>query len=235
MTNKGENVLSVLAEKVNHHADWCEYAAYYDYRVRGLRKEALKHLDVFLKVAESWSADKKREFVGFCFSLYFEVPDDDFLLSSYPLTMRLLKPTLEEWCRLEPRNAQLYAWYGRYFKSEEHLQQALRLNPEDDLCREALLEKYADAIWYSLHHLPDFYIGNPQDDLVLMADIRVHIDALQSEERKRRWESDYLCDLEIIQNYIAWQKSGHPDFEQWGRENNKITGYGLRGPYYYDK
>ena len=85
MSVKEENpILSVLAEKVNYHADWHEYAAYYSCRVKGVRKEALK----------------------------------------------------------------------------------------------------------------------------LMEQARLQIDALQSEERKRRWEADYLFNLELIQNYIAWQKSG---------------------------
>jgi len=42
-------------------------------------------------------------------------------------------------------------------------------------------------------------------------------------------------DLEIIENYVEWKNSGHPDLAKWGKENNRTVGYNLTRTYYYEK
>ena len=152
-----------------------------------------------------------------------------------PLSDKLIKPTLEEWCDIEIIDHRPFGWFGKYYKSEAHLFKAIELNPEDDLSRETILNWWTYTIYYSIHHLPEGYIGNPSDDLQLSEKIEEQISKLTKPERKEYWTYKLNEDLEIIENYLEWAKSGHPDFANWGKENNKKVGYNLTRTYYYEK
>jgi len=71
---------------------------------------------------------------------YFEnveyADNGDFL---QPLSIKVLKPTLEEWCSIEKIDGNSFKWYGKYYRSQEHLFKALELNSDDDLSRSTVI------------------------------------------------------------------------------------------------
>jgi len=152
-----------------------------------------------------------------------------------PLSNKLIKPTLERWCDTELLYGNPFRWYGKYYRSEKHLFKALEINPTDDLARQTLLSWWTYNIYYSVHHLPEGYIGDPFDDISHSLKIKAQIDQLTSQELKDKWTRELEEDLELVRNYIDWKSSGHPDFAKWGQENKKQTGYGLTRTYYYEK
>jgi hypothetical protein len=83
--------------------------------------------------------------------------------------------------------------------------------------------------------LPEGYIGEPLDDIKLGEKIKEHIQKLTSPELREHWTKELEEDLELVKNYIDWETSGHPDFEKWGQENKKKTGYGITRTYYYQE
>ncbi|MBN7800124.1 hypothetical protein J0A67_04585 [Algoriphagus aestuariicola] len=204
-------------------------------REKGLRKEAFKSLDKFLKSSKDWSFDMKIEFVRFLFHYFENVEDADYGPFPQPLNVDLVKPALEEWCSTEQKDHNPFRWYGKYYHSEKHIFKALEVNPADDLARQILLGWWANRINYSIHHLPEFYIGDPIEDIQLEEKIREQIKQLSSPDLRDYWTKEIDEDSELVKNYFDFKNSGHNDFEKWGKENNKQTGYSLTRSYYYEK
>jgi hypothetical protein len=236
MIAKDQNIaLLTVGNLALKNPDWTDYANYCFNREEGLRKAAFKHLDNFLKSTASWTTKRKIEFVKFLFPLFESVEYADYGAFPQPLSDKLIKPTLIEWCETEKTDGNPFRWYGKYYRSQEHLFRALEINPADDLARQTLLIWWTYDIYYSVHHLPEGYIGEPFNDLKLGEKIKEQIQQLATVELREHWTKSLEEGLELVRNYIDWKASGHNDFEKWGQKNNKQTDYGLTRTYYYEK
>ena len=236
MISKDQNIaLLTVGKAASENSEWTDYAHYCLDRERGFRKEAFQHLDKFIKSTESWTFEKRIAFVKFLFSFFEQVQEADYGPFPQPLNRKLVQPTLKKWCETETTDGNPFRWYGTYYRSEEHLLKALEINPEDDAARQVILSWWTYDMYYSLHHLPDGYIGEPFDDIQLGEKIKAQILQLTTPELKEQWTKELEDDLELVKNYMDWQTSEHPDFEKWGLENGKRTGYGLTRGYYDEK
>jgi hypothetical protein len=236
MIAKDQNIaLLTVANSALLNSDWTEYANYCFDREKGLRKVAFKHLDNFLKSAVSWTLEKKIDFLNFLFPFFENVVDADYGPFPQPLSDKLIKPTLEKWCEFEQNNSNPFRWFGTYYKSEVHLLKALEIEPKDDKARQTLINCWTYNVYFSVHHLPDGYIGEPNVDIELGEKIKVQIDLLTDINLKTHLTNELEEDLELVKNYIDWTNAGSSDFATWGQENNKKVGYGLTRVYYYDK
>ncbi len=236
MIAKDQNIaLQTVGNSALKNRDWSDYANYCFNREKGLRKEAFKHLDEFLRSAINWSLNKKIDFVKFLFPFFENVQDADYGPFPQPLSDKLIKPALIAWCETEKFDSNPFRWFGKYYRSEEHLFRALEINPSDDLARQTILNWWTYDIYYSVHHLPERYIGEPLDDIKLGEKIKDQIQQLSQSELRKQWMKELEEDLELVRNYIDWKISGHPNFEKWGQENKRYTGYGLARTYYYEK
>ncbi len=235
MIAKEQNkALLTIAKATNKNPKYKEYSAYCTNREKGLRKLAFKNLDNFIKSTQNWTIHEKIDFVKVACLLFESVVEADYGGFPQPLSEKVIKPTLEKWCEFEKIDNNPFRWYGTYYRSEEHLFRALEIDPNDDVARSKILDWWTYDIYYSIHHLPHGYIGNPQEDLLLIEKIKEQISLLVDEKRKKYYTKELNQDLEIIQNYIEWIKSKHLDFEKWGKENEKRVGYNLTRVYYYE-
>lgn len=226
MIEKEQNTaLLTVGNAALKNAAWKDYAHYCFDRETGLRKEAFEHLDKFLKTTETWTLEQKIDFVKFLFPLFENVQEADYGPFPQPLSNILLKPTLITWCKKEKTDGNPFRWFGKYYRSEEHLFKALDINKADDLARQTILSWWTDNLNYSVHHLPEGYIGEPLDDIKLGEKIKEQIQKLTTAELREYWTQELEKDLELVRNYIEWKKSGHPNFENWGHEIKKQTGY----------
>ncbi len=236
MITKDQNIaLMTIANAASVNSEWKYYADYCFDREKGLRKQAFKKLDKFIKSTQEWTIDQKIEFVKFLFPLFENIQEAGYGPFPQPLSDRLIKPTLENWCEIEIIDNRPFLWFGKYYRSEEHLFKSIELNPKDDLARETILNWWTFNIYYSIHHLPEEYIGNATDDLKLAKKIKEQISKLIDTNRKEHWTKVLNEDLEIVENYVEWKKSSHSDFAKWGKENNRIVSYNLTRTYYYEK
>ena len=236
MIAKDQNIaLLTVANAANKNPAWTNYANYCLDRERGFRKQAFIHLDKFLESTTKWTLDEKIEFLKFIFSYFENLPQADYGPFPQPLSDRFVKPTLIVWCDLEKIDNNPFRWFGKYYQSEEHLFKALDLNPADDLARQAILTRWTSRIYFSVHHLPDGYIGDPFEDIKLGEKIYQQIQLLTTEKLREYWTKEADEDLELVRNYIAWKVSGHSNLEKWGQENNKRVSYGITRVYYDEK
>ena len=227
-----ENItLLTIGKSAVENKEWIEFAQYCFDREKGLRKQALGHLNNFLKNTESWTEEEKIKFVTFLLP-FFET--DSYTSFPQPLSEKLIKPTLEEWCLKETTDSRPFRWYGKFYSGWEHLNRALEINPQDEQARQFLLKGGINDLWYSVHHLPEGYIGDYKEDLILIDELQNHISKLSDTELQKSWTSVLEQYAELVRNYVEWKKSGHSDLEQWGEENHKRVSSGV-ATYYYDK
>jgi hypothetical protein len=236
MITKDQNkALLIVADSVKNKLDWIDYMHYCLEREKGLRKEAFKYLNDFIDKAIKWRLEDKIEFLKHVFPLFETIEDASYGPFPQPLSEKLIKPSLIEWCSFETQLSDPFRWYGIYYDdTNEHLDKALVINPSDDKARIAYLQKITNNIYYSTHHLPDGYIGDPYEDVKESIKAQEHIDLLIDKELKLSWQSKLDSEMELVKNYIEWKESGHPDLIKWGKENKKNVDSGIKH-YYYDK
>jgi len=220
------NALLTVGNAAWQNPAWHEYALYCFDREKGLRKEAFEHLARFLATAKDWTFTAKVDFVKFLCPFLEDVPEANYAPFPQPLKETFIKPVLLAWCGTEQKDSTPFRWYGRYFDSEEHLLKALERMPSDDAAREILIKRWIYELYFSVHHLPHGYAGEPAEDMKLCEKTVVYIEQLASAERRKYWMKELEEDEELVRNYIQWENSGHADFKLWGMENNKKVGYG---------
>ena len=236
MIKESVNREILIADKiVAENEEWIELAQYLLDRDKGLRKQAFVHLNEFLKSTESWTKEEKIRFVAFLLP-FFEA--DSYISFPQPLSEKLVKPTLEEWCLKETTDSRPFRWYGKFYSGLEHLNKALEINLQDEKARQFLIEKGIDRLYFAVHHMPEGYIADSdeevKEDLALIYELQNHISKLSDIKLQRLLTSELENYAELVKNYVEWKKSGHSDLKKWGEENHKRVSSGV-GVYYYDK
>ncbi len=226
--------LLIVGKEAMLNSKWTEYAQYCFDREKGLRRDAFTHLNKFLDFADDWTFEEKVEFVRFLFPYCENVTNADYGPLPHPLMERLIKPVLEEWCIKEAGDSTPFRWYGKYCHGGRgYIDKALTINPVDYVAREILTEWSIDGLFYSVHHLPDIYIGDYKEDLLLIKEVEAHIQLLADSQRQEYWTKRLESVAELISNYADWVESGHPNLQEWGEKNKKNVSSGVK-IYYYD-
>jgi hypothetical protein len=181
-----DNSFQVLAEAANYASAvpaWAEYGRFCELLEKGLRKDAFKHLAAFIEDAAEWSFEEKRKFVSWLYHFAGE-REDSFLLLPQPLHKGFLEPALREWVEREPESGEPHRWFGTH----EHLKEAVRLDPADEIARERLANMVFGWIGYSTHELPYGYIGNPEEDLQMLSEVEPIISGISDKAKRAEYQ-----------------------------------------------
>jgi tetratricopeptide (TPR) repeat protein len=236
MISSDQNIaLLTVANSAKENPLWLDYSEYCNYREQGIRKEAFKKLELFINSTKKWTFEQRIDFAKFLLPLFENVKDADYGPFPQPLSEKMIKPTLEEWCKIETVDCRPFRWYGKYYRSEDYLFKALEINPKDDLSRNTLLNWWTYNIYFSIHHLPEGYIGNVEQDLKQIEKIKEFISQINDNKIKQDWLNEIAEDFEIVNNYKQWKDLGHPNLMDWGKENHKQVSYNMTRTYYYTK
>jgi len=190
------SILSEASQIASGNPAWVEYAKYCELLERGLRKDALGHLSKFIESSSVWSFAEKKKFVSW---LYRYAYPKRFLnqLLPHPLRVELLEPALAEWICREPENSEPHRWIGGI----EHLNEAVRLNPVDEIACHLLANTILGHVGYSTHELPYGYIGNPEEDLSLLRDAESAINKISDAEKRSEYHDEIM---EMRKNIYAY-------------------------------
>ncbi|MBS1910870.1 MAG: hypothetical protein JST22_02675 [Bacteroidetes bacterium] len=163
-----KNAFNLLAEVAHTAAAvpaWSEYARFCEALEQGVRKKAFAHLDLFIEQGAGWPFSRQKKFVSWLYN-FIASHDDAYMLLPHPLSEKLVMPVLMRWIEMEPDDGEPHRWLG----TPEHLREAIRLNPDDDIARRSLVEKILGWVGYAVHELPHGYLGQPAADLEALAE-----------------------------------------------------------------
>jgi hypothetical protein len=189
--------LTEAASCASNFQAWAEYARFCELLDRGVRKEALAHLAVFIRQAATWPFAEKKEFISWLYT-FIQGHTDTYLLIPHPLYEEFVKWTLAEWTEREPINAEPHRWLGK----PEHLKEAIRRNPADEIARRRLTETVINWVAYSIHELPYGYLGDVIDDLQMLKELESIIAEISNEEKRSSYRRQVTEMRESINAYL---------------------------------
>ena len=216
-----DEILRSFGLKSQKHALWTDYAAYLMLQDQGLRADAFKRLAAFLTQAQTWSFDRQRAFVAWLCDQVYRANDADSRVMPTPLAQQLVLPTLHAWTEQEPHDPVPHRWLGILFYEEKHLERALELDPDDQPARLCLVNRIVNGLEYSVHHVPEGYIGDPDADLEEAKAARQHL-AYIVDERVRQALLHELDEVQhLIEDWIAFEQDGGGNFCEWCKQHGR--------------
>lgn len=143
-----------LSRELRQNLELTDLAEYCTLREKGLRKQALRHLDGFLNMAASWDTESARRLVITILLADARTPKAHQFIT-YPLLTRLIYPTLEQWKADHQSAIEPLRWLGLLRSDIEDLKAALALDPADVPVRRRLINLALDGADYATHHLSE--------------------------------------------------------------------------------
>jgi len=187
--------IALLARAV---PEWSDYASFCEKYEQGLRREAFSRLEHFIGYLEKSPFLERRRFVSWLLVRVDSV-ESKHMLVPYPLSNRIIQPTLCEWIVTEPECAEPHLWLGDY----DNLKQALVLKPDDDVILRKLVACILNRVDWATHELPTGYIGEPSEDLVALDEAEQLIERLTSEEEQADFGAALHEQRAMIHSYIS--------------------------------
>lgn len=195
--------LKDVAAEAGASAELADYAAYCREYERGLRREAFRILERFIARMERVPFVDRRRFVSWLLHRA-DLRDGNHMLAPYPLRNRIIEPTLDEWLRVEPSSSEPHRWLGGY----EHLKRAIELDAFDEIARRRFIGCILGTLDYDTHKLPYGYLGNPADDLSLLAEAEVAMSGLAREDDRRIAAAEITELRRLIEGYLHGKSEG---------------------------
>lgn len=215
--------LSDVARAQRPSYDIASFLQFVNQAERGRQREANQALESFIKQAERWSAERRRDFAAWLLGIVEGLPDAHEVLAA-PLRTRFLQPVLMGWRTALPEDIRPYRWMGLFLETPDqldNLRAAIRLGgQQEQRAMLKLVHKALYAFWYNQHHMPAEYMGDPAKDLVLAQEA----EGLIAQVKERRVREGLRRDMDVcIQNMRDWSAftdSGELDFDQWRRRRD---------------
>lgn len=192
--------LAEAAEFASAVPAWAEYANFCSLLERGLRKDAFTRLETFIASAAGWPLPAKQEFASWLYHFAHGHREGSNLLMPHPLRVKFLEPTLVEWVVREPESGEPHRWLG----SPEHLEEAVRLDPTDDIAREGLARHIFGGVDYSLSHLSccNRYAGDPEEDLRELEKVEALVEGMSDGEMRAQYYVELWELRECVEDYL---------------------------------
>jgi hypothetical protein len=181
---------------------WADYSTFCREYERGLRRQAFDALERFVHAMEREPYVERRRFVSWLMSFAHE-REARHMLIPHPLKIRVVEPTLAEWTIVEPTCAEPYRWIGGY----EHLQQAIELDPEDQIALRDFVIYLLGQVDYATHELPSAYLGSPSKDLEDLNRVEVLLLRISNESDRAAYAVDAAEQKALIHEYLR----DHPE------------------------
>lgn len=220
-----------IAQAIKAETYLADYRKYLVLREKGLRKQALDAVRLFVTQMNAADFEVQKKFTGWL--LYTEWANGKVhQLIPHPLFEDMIKPCLQTWKIKEKDNPIPYRWAGIYLGEQTSLEKACAIDGDEQIARYSLIAQAIASIEYDTHHLPDYYIGDPKDALDIGARTKIRIGKIKSIRDRQRFGKDLDCALQLVKDWVAYNKSGAKDFAKWCQ--NLGRNYQWIKAYYYD-
>lgn len=222
--------LKEIAQAIVEEEYLLDYRKYLILREKGLRKQALDTVRQFVDQMITADFELQKKFTDWI--LYTEWANRKVhQLIPHPLFEGVIKPCLQKW-KKEENNPIPYRWAGIFMGEQESLEKARLLDKDEQISRYTIISRTIESIEYDTHHLPEYYIGEPQGTLDIGQRAKIVIDELHDPIIRKRFLDDLEQALQLVQDWCEFKRAGSENFDQWCR--NLGRNYEWIKAYYYD-
>ena len=173
--------LDSLKQRLAGIPELADYVRYAELLARGLRKEALKHIEDLLSTLRALPNERQRSLASF---LCRETEDQTgHQLLPEPLMRRFIAPVIAEWKSTEPGNPEPLRWTGVL----DDLIRAVEIDPSCAHTRRRLVLRILGFVGYSTHELPVGYLGVVEDDYDLLVVAMREAQLLQDADLREKY------------------------------------------------
>lgn len=212
-------LLSQVAGAASHDPALADFAEFCRLRERGLRDDAMAVLTRFIDKAAPWPLERRRPFIDWLMSLPHGLPD---MVMPRPLIDNLALPTLQEWIRESPNEAVPRRWLGILTHNADLLEEALNLDPEDQIAKRLLVDYILNGVEYAVHELPTGYLGKPANDLADLDRAAELAAGLPDARAIPPCLAEIEALRELVLSYKAYRDSETKDsFSTWAAANSR--------------
>lgn len=215
----GFKTLTAMAEATATDPDLAGFTEYCRLRERGLRPEAMASMAKFIQEAVRWPLAKKQGFIDLVMSMHAKEAD---MVTPKPLVEGLLLPGLQQWMADAPRDAVPRRWLGILLQRADLLEEALKLDSQDQIARRVLIDYITTDADYAVHELPCGYLGNPSEDFAALDRASELAAGMGDSVSRDYYTADIASTRELIVSYKAYRDSGTSEsFGEWAARNGR--------------
>ncbi len=183
--------------------EWADYATFCSEYESGLRTKAFTTLERFMLAFEGAPFVERRDFVGWLMHAA-DGTSGARMAVPHPLRWRIVEPTLLEWTAVDPQASEPHRWLGGY----DHLKLAVELNPRDELATRELISLISGDV--GTHHLPDYYVGDPHQDLGALNEAEALLEGINNNDDRRRLRQMIEEERVLITQYLRKRSDTEP-------------------------
>jgi hypothetical protein len=195
-------------------------AVYCDLREKGLRPQAFRELNTFLKQIHSRDTQVQREVALFILDAAWNRPQV-YEFISHPLQNGFLEPVLKEWWAVEPANPVPIRYYALLRDDYRLLKEALPLNPDDNSVRAAIVKLLIRFVDFATHHLIEgLFIGDEAEAFDDMIEADTILEGMTDSALKislRRHVEDLSL---LLADWRQYQVAPDGTFRDWCSKQN---------------
>lgn len=180
--------------------NWADYAIFCSEYESGLRSQAFATLERFILALERAPFTERRQFVSWL-KHATDGTSGEHMAVPHPLRWRIVEPTLLEWTAVDPRASEPHRWLGGY----DHLKLAVELDPSDELATRKLITVISGRV--GTHHLPDHYVGDPQQDLAALNEADALLERISNNSHRQSLRQMVEEERLLIAQYLS-KRSG---------------------------
>jgi hypothetical protein len=213
--------LTSLASALRADARLERLAAYCDLREKGLRREAFAALDAFLSESASWDVPVQRTLAVRVLDAHWNTTEVHQFLT-VPLRERFLERVLDEW-RAADANDPLPARHLALLRRDRALlDEALRLNPKDDVVRAAIAGLLLGFVDYASHHLVEgHFIGDENEASAALAEAASILAGADDPSSVETLNQELEKLTSLLSDWKEYQLAPEGTFSDWCRARNR--------------
>lgn len=202
--------------------NYCEYCTLME---KGLRKQGLAAARKFVSETKEWTDDDRRAIVneicarGHCHGEFSA-------LVPHPISEGLVRPTLEAWCDEDPATSAPFRWLGTYSHDKELLERAIEKDSSDQIALHGWLNHLVGSVDFSIHHLPEGYIGDPAADLGMLDRADEYSARVTDATDREQWEREIRGYRGLVESYRDFRRDVASDgFAGWAKRTGRPFSY----------
>jgi hypothetical protein len=198
-----------------------QLAAYCDLREKGLRRAALARLDAFIEQVRSLDVPVQRDLALRVLEAHWRTPQAHQFLTD-PLRKGFLELVLDQWRTADANNPVPLRYLALLRRDRELLEEALRINPKDDLVRAALAGIFIGLVDYATHHLVEGkFIGDEGEASAALAEASSLLAGVAEASSVSSLKQDLEGLDALLTDWQQYRRAPEGTFPEWCRARNR--------------